>query len=78
MFEKNYFYGWYFKCQGREESIALIPAVHMTKGKCTCSLQMIDKEGSRTVRLSSEDCLLSKTKPYAKFGENIFSAEGFV
>lgn len=76
MFEKNYFYGWYFKCQGREESIALIPAVHMTKGKCTCSLQMIDKEGSRTVRLSSEDCLLSKTKPYAKFGENIFSGRG--
>lgn len=73
MYEKNYFCGWYFKCQGKEESIALIPAVHMTKGERTCSLQMIDKEGSRTVQLTAKECFLHKRKPYARFGENCFS-----
>ena len=41
----DYFYGWYFRCQG-EESIAVIPAVHLGGGKGNCSIQVVTEAGS--------------------------------
>ena len=29
----EYFYGWYFRCQGSGGSLAVIPAVHVSEAK---------------------------------------------
>ena len=42
----NYFYGWYFRCQGEDGSMAVIPAVHLSETEESCSIQVITKNGS--------------------------------
>ena len=42
----NYFCGWYFKCQSKTDSIAIIPAFHQSKGKKSCSIQVITKDNA--------------------------------
>ena len=37
----NFFYGWYFKCQSATQTMAIIPAVHKSKQKKSCSIQII-------------------------------------
>ena len=43
---KQYFKGWYFKCQSDSQSIAVIPAIHEIGGKRFCSIQVITEEGA--------------------------------
>lgn len=74
--EKESFCGWYFKCQSEEEAIALIPAVHTARGKQTCSIQFISGRESRTISLPYEAFRLSKTRPSAELGKNVFSEHG--
>lgn len=38
---RNYFYGWYFKCQSATQTLAIIPAVHKSEQKKFCSIQII-------------------------------------
>lgn len=45
----SYFYGWYLKCQSDTQTLAIIPAVHQTGKKRTCSVQVITDEGAWTV-----------------------------
>lgn len=40
----NYFYGWYFKCQSKTQTLAIIPAVHESNGSKTYSVQVITEE----------------------------------
>ena len=35
------FYGWYLKCQSDTQTLAVIPAIHSTGNKRTCSVQVI-------------------------------------
>lgn len=37
----GFFYGWYLKCQSKTQTLAVIPAIHRTGRKCTCSVQII-------------------------------------
>lgn len=37
----NFFYGWYFKCQSKTQTLAIIPAIHRAGQKGTCSIQII-------------------------------------
>lgn len=79
MRKKEYFCGWYFKCQSKEGSVALIPAVHITNGVQTCSIQFISDSGSRNVTFACGEhkkCQVYKNKPYAKIGRNLFSNKG--
>lgn len=76
---KEYFCGWYYKCQSDKESIALIPAFHMADGVRSCSLQFICGDESWNVLLpggKSEECRMSKDRPYARIGGNLFSDKG--
>ena len=41
---RDYFYGWYMKCQSYTQTLAVIPAVHRNKQQRTCSIQIITKE----------------------------------
>lgn len=52
--KRGWFYGWYFKCQSDTQTLAVIPAVHRTQGKETCSIQIITEECSWTVSLPAE------------------------
>ena len=38
---RNYFCGWYFRCQSDQQTLALIPSVHRTKGCQSCARQLI-------------------------------------
>lgn len=71
---KDYFCGWYFKCQSGQHTLAVIPSVHRSKDEKFCSVQLITDENAWTVRY-----------PYAAFrkqgqtitiGGNRFSPEG--
>lgn len=41
---RDYFCGWYFKCQSDTQTLAVIPAVHRSKKKQSCSVQLITEE----------------------------------
>lgn len=41
---RNFFYGWYLKCEADDETLAVIPAVHQCNGKRSCSIQVITNE----------------------------------
>lgn len=71
---RDYFCGWYLKCQNEKQTIAVIPAYHITNGKKTCSLQVITDDRSWNV-----------TFPYSEFrmedsgveiGRNHFGRDG--
>lgn len=46
---RDYFCGWYFRCQSPSQTLAVIPAVHKTKGQRSCSIQLITDSGSWNV-----------------------------
>lgn len=73
---RDYFCGWYLKFQNGEQTVACIPAYHITNGRKTCSLQVITDDRSWNV-----------TFPYSAFhidgegvgiAQNRFSREGVV
>lgn len=45
----DYFCGWYYKCQSEKDTLAVIPALHRTGGKTTCSIQLITEAASWSV-----------------------------
>ncbi len=58
-FRRDYFCGWYFKCQSGSQTIAVIPAIHRTGGKETCSIQLLTDGASWNVSF-----------PYSEFRKN--------
>ncbi len=72
--KSGYFYGWYFKCQSDTQTFAVIPAVHRTGRKRTCSLQIITKEQSWTVTFPGE-AFRKKGRTIA-IGKNRFGKRG--
>ena len=38
---RNYFCGWYFRCQSEQQTLAVIPSVHRTKESKYCTIQLI-------------------------------------
>jgi len=45
----DYFSGWYFKCQSKTQTLAIIPAVHETNGNMTYSVQVITEDASSDI-----------------------------
>ena len=42
----NYFCGWYFKCQSDTQTLAVIPAIHRSGNRSSCSLQLITDDNA--------------------------------
>lgn len=63
----NSFYGWYLKCQSDSQTLAVIPAVHTTRNKRTCSVQVITDDDSWAVTFAADS--------YRRTGRNIFIGE---
>ena len=72
----NYFEGWYFKCQDKDKTLALIPARHRFQGKTTCSLQVITDEKAFFIPLPWERLTFDKGNFTVRFGENQLGQQG--
>lgn len=72
----EYFYGWYFRCQAREESAAIIPAVHVSGTKQSCSIQVITAKKSMYKEFPIRQFRINRKKGILQIGENIFSQKG--
>lgn len=68
------FYGWYLKCQSDTQTLAVIPAVHRTGRKRTCSIQLITENGAWTVTFPGK--LFEKRGQEIVIGENRFDKRG--
>lgn len=72
----DHFYGWYFRCQGKEGSIAVIPAVYISAKKQSCSIQVITEAGSWNKVFPIRQFRISRDKGIMQIGENVFSKKG--
>lgn len=70
----NSFYGWYLKCQSNTQTLAVIPAIHNTKNKRTCSVQVITDHAAWTVTYTAD--LFRRTRRNIFIGENRFGEKG--
>jgi len=68
------FYGWYMKCQSDTQTLAVIPAIHNTGNKRTCSIQIITDDDAWTVLFPAD--AFKRTKQNILIGENRFSEKG--
>lgn len=73
---KNYFCGWYFKCQSENQTLAVIPAVHISNGRPSCSVQLITEEGAWNVRFPYDDFRQQKGGLRIEIGDNYFGEDG--
>ncbi len=72
--QKDYFKGWYFKCSYNNQTIAMIPAFHCSRGQKTASLQIITDNKSYCIQFPD---LKYRNKPlYIQIGNCIFSEKG--
>lgn len=73
---KNYFLGWYFKCQNERDSVAFIVARHQSANKKSCSLQIITNDKSYHIVFPFESFHKQKDTFYIKIDHHTFSDQG--
>ncbi len=71
---RDYFCGWYYKCQNDNQTIAVIPAYHISNGRKSCSIQVITDDNSWNI--SFPYSAYRRTKYGVKIGENYFGKDG--
>lgn len=71
---KGSFYGWYLKCQTGTHTLAVIPAVHRSGHKSTCSIQIITDDDAWTVDFPIEE--YKRVRKNIRIGRNRFGAGG--
>ena len=74
----NYFCGWYFKCQSKTQTLAIIPAFHQSNHRQTCSIQVITKDHSFHVPFPAFHLYKNKKEQILKMNGTIFSKEEIV
>lgn len=72
----NYFKGYYFKCQSQEHTVAMIPALHETDGKKSCSIQLLTETENWNLSYPIEHYLEKPGELRLRIGKNLFSQEG--
>ena len=75
-FMSEYFYGWYFRCQRESGSLAVIPAVHLSPERRSCSVQIITREGGLYREFPISMFRINRKKGIMQIGENFFSRKG--
>lgn len=75
---RDYFYGWYFRCQGKEGSIAVIPAVHLSAEKRSCSIQVITQQESLYREFPISGFGSTGKEKSCRLGKICFQEKGFV
>ena len=72
----DYFYGWYYRFQGKNGSAALIPAVHLSEKERSCSIQVITEKESLYREFPIGQFRIDRKKERMQIGENLFSRKG--
>lgn len=73
---REYFFGWYFKNQSSDRTLAVIPAWHRAKGRTTCSVQLITDGGAWFADYPDEKFRRLKGGFGAEIGDNYFGPDG--
>lgn len=71
---KNYFCGWYFKCQSENHTVAVIPAFHIANGNKSSSIQIITDKGSFCCSFNYEE--FKKNKSEVELSDCTFNKHG--
>ena len=71
---REYFSGWFFRCQFDTQTLAVIPAVHRSGTEQSCSIQLITDDASWNVGYAITD--FHKRGPVVQIGENRFCPQG--
>lgn len=71
---RDYFCGWYIKCQNGSQTVAFIPAYHITNGEKSCSLQIITDERSWNIPYPYEEFHMDEKG--VTIGPNVFTPLG--
>ena len=72
----NYFCGWYFKCQSEKQTLALIPAVHISGNRRSCSVQLISNTENWNISLTPDHAGVRKDRPFAVLEHTVFREDG--
>lgn len=72
----NYFCGWYFKCQSKEQTLAIIPSVHTADGERSGCIQLIGNTGIWNAELPYARMKTQDRQFCSVMGENVFSHRG--
>ena len=73
---RDYFCGWYFKCQSNDHSLAVIPAFHISKNKRSCSVQIITDTSAWNVDYPYEDFSQQTGRFDISIKDNHFRSKG--
>lgn len=73
---RNYFYGWYLKCQSETQTLAVIPAVHRSGQKKSCSIQIITENHGWNMDYPA--AAFRRTGKDIRIGKNRFGESGIV
>lgn len=71
---RNYFCGWYCKCQNDTQTVAFIAAYHITNNVKSCSLQVITDGGAWNVDYPFAEFRMNENG--VKIGPNVFTKQG--
>ena len=71
---RNYFCGWYIKCQNGARTVAFIPAYHITNGEKSCSLQIITDDGAWNILYPFDQFRMDEEA--VTIGPNVFTKHG--
>ncbi len=71
---RNYFCGWYYRCQSDTQTLAIIPSIHKAKGESYCNIQIITDSGAFHVPLPFSD--FHKNRREIHMGKNRFDEDG--
>ena len=71
---RDCFCGWYFKCQNAAQTLVVIPAYHITKGKRSCSIQVITDDHSWNITFPYS--AYRQRKKGVESEENYFGQDG--
>lgn len=71
---REYFCGWYYRCQSDNQTLAVIPSVHKTAEGNFCTIQLITDTGAFHTRLPYDD--FKKNGDEIRIGNNRFGKSG--
>lgn len=71
---RNYFCGWYIKCQNDTRTVAFIAAYHIVNNRKSCSLQVITDDASWNAEYPFAE--FSMDENGVKLGPNVFTRQG--
>ena len=71
---REYFCGRYFRCRSDSQTLALISAIHRSKGECSCSIQLLTEDTSQNVVFPFE--AFQRRKDCVVIDKNEFGEQG--